>query len=350
MLVAVTKETLRAAADVRKQLRQLTDKQAVALVGAWVDAWDTLAPLFAEAVADLVAAGENVPRSLVARNVKLISAMEQVEATLAELIPYADGVITNDLLTVVMDSVNAHQAVIGSQLPPPETGVGINLNAPAPEALTAIVARSTEQIHSATRPLAPWVVQRMKQELIRGIVVGDNPRTVARKILKDTERAFNGGLARATTIARTEMLDAHRRGSQAAAQANTDLLAGWLWQCTLDRRTCPSCLSKHGTLHPVDDFGPIDHQNGRCARVDKTKTWKELGFDIDEPADAFPDARKWFDGLTEDSQLAIMGPTRMQLLNDGKIRWEDLATLHKSGAWRDSYIQTPVKDLIAKAG
>ncbi|MBF6671588.1 phage minor head protein [Glutamicibacter sp. FBE19] len=347
--MAVTKETLRLAADVRKQLRQLTDKHAVALVQAWVEAWDTISPLFAEAIAELVAAGDNVPRAVVARNAKLIAAMQQVEATLDELIPFVDGTITNDLLTAVMDAATAHQAIVNSQLPAPQTGVAINLNAPAPEALTAIVTRSTERIHSATKPLAPWVVRQMKNELIRGIVVGDNPRTVGRKILKSVEGNFNGGLARAMTIARTEMLDAHRRGSQAAAGANTDLLTGWLWQCTLDRRTCPSCLAKHGTLHPVDEFGPIDHQNGRCARVDKTKSWKELGFDIEEPKDDFPDARKWFDSLTDDSQLAVMGPTRLQLLNDGKIQWDDLSTLRKSDGWRDSQVVTPVKTLLTIA-
>src|SRR5690606_2119248 len=109
---------------------------------------------------------------------------------------------------------------------------------------------------------------------------------------------------------------------------------------------CPSCLSKHGTLYPVDDFGPEDHPNGRCARIDVTKSWKELGFNIEEPSDAFPDARAWYDGLTDDSKLSVMGATRMQLLNDGKISSKALATLRTADGWRDSYIQTPVKDLL----
>lgn len=348
--MAVTDETLRAAADARRNIRRVTDKQAVALVTAWVNAWDTLQPLFAEAVAELIAGGENVPRAVVARNRKLRSAIEQARTTLEALTLEANRVITGDLMDAVLDAVNQHQAVITTQLPPGVAGLSINLDAPAPEALNAMVTRTTQQIHSATKPLTAWTVKKMRQELVRGIVLGDNPREVARKLIKATEGQFNGGLARAMTIARTEMLDAHRNGSLAAAKANTDLLTGWVWMCTLDRRTCPSCLSKHGTMHPVDDFGPIDHQNGRCARVDKIKSWKELGFDIEEPADSIPDARAWFDNLTEDSQLAIMGPTRLQLLNDGHIGWDDLSTLRKSAGWRDSFGQTPVKDLIAKAG
>lgn len=348
--MAVTDETLRAAADARRQLRQLTDKQAVALAQAWVDAWDTLAPMFAEAVSELVSHGERVPRAVAARNVKLKAALEQARATLDEIIPFTDATVTNDLMTAVLDAVSSHQAMVGTQLPPNTAGLTLNVNAPAPDALNAIVARTTEQIHAATKPLAAWTVRKMKQELVKGIVVGQNPQKVARNLLKATEGQFNGGLARAMTLARTEMLDAHRAGSLAAAKANEDLLTGWLWMCTLDRRVCPSCLAKHGTLHAVDDFGPIDHHSGRCARIDKTKTWKELGFDIEEPADSIPDAKAWFNNLEEESQLAIMGPTRLQLLNDGKIQWDDLATRRTTPGWRDSMIATPVRDLLDIAG
>ena len=347
MLVAVTDETLLIAADTRRRLQRMTDEQAVALTKAWVDAWDTLTPLFNEALLDLLqGAPERLPRAVVARNRKLQAALRQARTVLNELTRGANEVIENSLADAVLDAVQSHEAVLRSQLPPATTGVSFELDAPAPDALDAIVLRTTRQIHSATQPLAGWVVAAMRKELVRGIAVGDNPREVARKLIRATEGHFNGGLARATRIARTEMLDAHRNGSLSSAKQNKNLLTGWKWQCTLDRRTCPSCLSKHGTMYPVDQFGPEDHQNGRCARIDVTKTWKELGFDIDEPADAFPDARKWFEGLTEGSQLAIMGPTRMQLLNDGKIRWEDLATIRKADAWRDSYIQTPVKDLL----
>jgi len=347
MLVAVTDATLLIAADTRRRLQRMTDEQIVELTRAWVNAWDTLTPLFNDALLDLVqGAPDRLPRAVVARNRKLQAALRQSRTVLNELTRGANEVIENSLADAVLDAVQSHEAVLRSQLPPASAGVGFELDAPAPDALDAIVLRTTQQIHASTRPLAGWVVAAMRKELVRGIAVGDNPREVARNLIRATEGHFNGGLARATRIARTEMLDAHRNGSLAAAKHNKDLLTGWKWQCTLDRRTCPSCLSKHGTLYSVDQFGPEDHPNGRCARIDITKSWKELGFDIDEPADAFPDARAWYDGLTDDSKLAIMGPTRMQLIADDQIRWEDLSTLRKADAWRDSYIQTPVKDLL----
>ena len=350
--MAVTDETLLAAADARRRITRMTDEQVVALTKAWIDAWDDLAPLFDEAVLDLLQGAEGrLPRAVVARNRKLQSALRQARATLAELARDANDTLTNDVADAVLDAVQAHQQILRTQLPPGTAGVGFDLDAPAPDALDAIVTRTTQQIHSATRPLAGWVVAAMRKELVRGIAVGENPREVARKLIAATQGHFNGGLARATRIARTEMLDAHRNGSLASAKQNKDLLVGWRWQCTLDRRTCPACLAKHGTLYPVDDFGPEGHPQCRCARVDVTKSWADLGFTtVPEPVDDFPDARAWFDGLTEDSQLAIMGPKRLQLLQDGDIGWEDLATLRKSYGWRDSYVATPVKDLKAVAG
>lgn len=350
MLVAVTDETLLIAADTRRRLQRMTDEQSVALTMAWVEAWDTLTPLFNEALLDLLqGAPDRIPRAVVARNRKLQAALRQASTVLNELTRGANEVIENSLADAILDAVQSHEAILRTQLPPEGAGVAFNLDAPAPDALDAIVLRTTQQIHSATRPLAGWVVTAMRQELVRGIAVGSNPREVARKIMRATEGHFNGGLARATRIARTEMLSAHRAGSLSAAKLNKDLLTGWRWQCTLDRRTCPACLAKHGEMFEVDAYGPAGHPNCRCARIDVTKSWAELGFaGIDEPADTFPDARSWFDGLTDDSKLSIMGPTRLQLLDDGKIRWEDLATLQKSPQWMDNWVQTSVKSLLAK--
>lgn len=189
----------------------------------------------------------------------------------------------------------------------------------------------------------------MRSTLIRGIALGDNPRDAARTMLSRVEGGFNGGRARALVIARTEMLDAHRASAQAQDLANAESLAGWQWVATLDTRTCPSCLSQHGTVHPVADPGPMDHQQGRCARLPKAKSWRDLGFDIDEPADIFPDAQAWFEGLPANDQVAVMGQARLDLLKSGKVGWADLSTRRSTDGWRDSYAPASVTDLLAKA-
>lgn len=352
--MAITSETLAAATRARQMIRELTDAQMLELVGAWVGAWDSIKEDFEEALADLETLGsQRLTRAEMARNRKLASALSQAEEVLEDLFQLTDSVVARDLLLAVRDTVPAQQLIMQSQLPTADQvapGVNLQLDAPAPDALNAIILRSTETVHSLTQPLAGWVAQQMKQELVRGITLGKNPRAVARRLIKNTEGQFNGGLSRAMNIARTEMLDAHREASRALSRANTDILTGWVWTCTLDARTCPSCLSKHGTEYPVDQFGPDDHQMGRCARVDKVKSWKELGFNIEEPASAFQDSKEWYDNLTEGTQLSIMGPTRQRLLAEGKIDWSELSVLRKTDGWRDSQGVRSVKDLLVLAG
>ena len=347
--MAVTAETLRHVRDLRRKLLRLTDEQTVALTRAWVNAWDALLPDFEAAVAELVAKAVDgkVPYSVVIKNVRLREALAEARAALDVLAPQVAETVSAGLTEAVFDAVDAHAAIIQSQLPPPGTTVGVSVSfSRVPrEALQALVDRTAETIHSTAIPLAADVEQEMKRALVRGIAVGDNPRRTAARLIKATGSRFNGGLARALNISRTETLDAYRAATKLSEQANTSILKGWEWSAQLDARTCPSCWAQHGGVHPLDEDGPLDHQQGRCARVTLTKSWKELGFDIPEPPSASPDARKVFDNLHPSTQAQIMGAKRLELLQQGKISWDDLSTKRTTGGWRDSFGVTPLKDL-----
>ena len=342
--MAVTADTLRIVDRLRADLERMTDAQTLTLTRAWVEAYDALAPEFQAVVVELVAAGGNVSRSTVAKNIRLRDALQTSRAMLDELARTTQTVVATDVGQAVLDAVDGHHAIVASQLPPATPG--ISFTRMSPDALAAIVERTTKQIHSATLPLPADVERAMKAQLIRGIAVGDNPRRTASKIMAATEQRFNGGLTRALTIARTETLDAHRTATRASEKVNTDILEEWEWHAALTARTCPSCWAKHGTRHPLDEPGPNDHQNGRCARVTVTKSWADLGFTgIAEPASLTPDAQAVFANLTPDAQLAVMGPARLELLNSGKIAWADLSAVKQTPGWRDSYVSAPVKDL-----
>jgi SPP1 gp7 family putative phage head morphogenesis protein len=347
--MAVTAETLRIVADVRARLERMTDVQTLALTRAWVDAWDVLAPQFQLGLLELMAqsADGNVSRSVVAKNIRLRDALQASRAMLDTLASQTETVVGNDVAAAVLDAVDGHAALIGSQLPANTASAGVSFTRMSPDALAAIVERTTQQIHSATLPLPADVEQVMKKQLIRGIALGENPQRTAGRILSATEDRFNGGLTRALTIARTETLDAHRAATKASEKANKTILDEWEWHAALNARTCPSCWAKHGTRHPLDEDGPNDHQNGRCARVTITKSWADLGFKgIEEPASLTPDAQAEFNNLTPETQRAIMGGTRLELLQSGKIQWADLSTVKHTDGWRDSHVVTPVKDLL----
>jgi SPP1 gp7 family putative phage head morphogenesis protein len=240
--------------------------------------------------------------------------------------------------------------IIASQFPGEagdQAALGVRFNRVPADQISAIVKRTTQQITKLTWPLTRAATEAMKRELVRGVAMGDNPRESARRLLQRLEGRFNGGLARALNVARTEILDAHRAAAAASQEANSDVLAGWVWTAKLDARTCPSCWAQHGRLHPLAEPGPLDHQSGRCARTPKTRSWRDLGFDVPEPPDVVPDARQVFASLPRADQLTVMGGARLGALQHGDITCADLSRLRRTTGWRDSYGVTSLEDLLA---
>lgn len=349
--MAITPETMRLVERLRSQVDQLADGVTRQLTGAWVRAWEELVDAFLAAVDELIAAAEGgrwPTRMQIARSVRLQAALEAAERSLRRLAATVEREIGDAVSEAVQLGAHGQAQIIGSQVPPVAgslADLAMRFDRVSAMTLDWIVARTSQHIHARTWPLATDAVEAMKRSLVRGVAVGDNPRTAARDMVKRVEGDFNGGLTRAAVIARTEILDAHRSAAKSSQDANSDVLGGWVWSARLDTRTCPSCWAMHGTVHPLSEPGPLDHQQGRCSRTPKTKTWRELGFDIDEPADVILDARSIFDSLPEADRLQIMGARRLSMLDAGEIDWPDLPVRKENPEWRTSYHVRPVRDL-----
>lgn len=350
--MAVTWRTLSLLNGLRAQVELVVDAQTRSLVRAWVDAWNEIEPDLNQVLLEMLVAGENVTKTQLLRSTRLRAALAVIAEHLQTLASQAGVIINSDLADVIATAGAAQASILDSQVPPGfmssaalDTWSLVDANQ-----IDAIVRRSTEQITSRTRALSREAQQAVRQELIRGVAAGSNPRVVARRILQRVEGRFNGGLTRALTISRTEILSAHREAARVGQAQHPDVLAGWRWMCSLGPRTCPACLARHGTFHDSTESGPNGHQNCRCARVPVAKMWAELGFtDIAEPEDLFPDAKTWFAGQPEETQVAIMGRRRLELLTSGQVGWDDLATVRHTPGWRDSWVPTPVKTLARRA-
>lgn len=345
--MAVTDEVIELVKLSKARTVALTDEQVVALTTAWVDVWSELEPEFQDAVTLLITDQDGtIPARTVARDQRITQALQHSRQRLDELASTTEVTVTNDLQNIVMDAANTKYDVLLRQLPDGEAHHLLNrLN---PTALDAIVARTTQQIHSATLPLPDDTVRAMRAELVRGITVGSNPNETARRIIRRTEGQFYGGLTRAARIARTETLDAYRTADLASAQTNRTVIASRVWMATLDGRTCASCLGNHGTEWPVDEFGPADHHQGRCVFVEKTKSWAELGFTgiEDTSLDLEAERDAWWSNLTDDTQQQILGPGKYELWQNGDITWADLTKRVDNPNWRPSYTETPLADLL----
>lgn len=352
--MAVTPETLRLLDGMRVQVYAPVDATAAALIDAWAMAWDEVATEWQAAIADLVAqskGGAWPARATVLRAERIRRALAitrtQLDA-LAATLPVRVLQVVPDLVT---QTGVLEAQVLASQLPPQAGSfaeMAVQFNRLDPAAVQAIVDRTTRRVHALSRPLSAQAERTMKATLVRGVVVGDNPRTAATLMVNRVRGAFDGGRNRALVIARTEMLDAHRAAARANDRANGEVLGGWQWVASLDRRCCPSCWAKHGTTFPLEEDGPHDHQQGRCTAIPVTKSWADLGFpDVEEPPSVLVDAQATFKGLPEADQVAIMGRARLDALLSGRASWSALSQRRSTPGWRDSYAPTPVRALVA---
>ncbi|HEY0889363.1 MAG TPA: phage minor head protein [Nocardioides sp.] len=341
--MAVTTETLRLQAEIRANLDRIVDNQTRDLVAAWADAWDEVSPDLTAALLEQLVAGETITRAQLLRSTRLRKALQVIKAQLETLATDAGVRIVADLQDVIDTAGAAQASVIDSQLPPNADQL-VDLDAWSrvdADQVAAIVTRTTEQITSLARPIPAEQYAILRRELIRGMAAGSNPRATAARIMRRTEGRFNGGLTRALVISRTETLDAHRAAARLGRLAHADVLGGWTWLAKLDARTCPSCWAQHGSLHDVDELGPQDHQQGRCTAVPTTKSWKDLGIDIEEPPSLLPDAAHQFATLSPAEQKQILGPARYAAWVRGEFLMNAWSVRRTTDGWRDSYGVAP---------
>lgn len=353
--MAVTNITLALLRNLRVAVGGQADQAVRDITAAWVSAWDVLEPAWQAALQELVALIEELggwpPPWRLSRLARLTEAMLATNIALRTLTGTTQTTAGAAAAEVVAVTAATEPLIMASQLPAAAATAAAEVYAAAvaPSALETVLARARAQITSTTRPLSDEAYEAMRRALIVGIAVGDHPDAIARDMLRRVEGAFNGGLGRAVNVARTECLDAYRDTSAAVHAANEDVLDGWVWVASLDLRACPSCWAMHGTVHPITQPGPWDHQQGRCVRLPKVKSWEDLGIPGVEAEDLTPNAPERFAALSPADRETVMGPGRAALLDDGRIGWADLAVRRDNPRWRPSYVPRTVRDLTALA-
>ena len=347
--MSINRGTLEVLDAYRQAAATITDTQTRVLVAAWADAWNNVADELDQALTVLTADG--IPtRAQVRRSRRLARALDTIGAQLEDLAAQAGVVIVGDLPTAMQLAGTTNAALIATQLPPMAGAAGlvVGWDRVDPRAIAAIITRTTQQIHASTWPLADQAVAAMRVNLVRGLAAGDNPRTTAARMMRDTGRTFDGGLARALTLARTETLDAMRAARTLSDEANTSVLDGWTWTASLGPRTCPACWAMHGTDFPLGAPGPEGHPNCRCTAVPRTKTWAELGFTgIEEPPSLLPDAAATFAALDPQEQLHILGPARFKAWQAGDYPMSSWAVKRDNPEWRPSWQVSPAPQVAA---
>lgn len=194
-------------------------------------------------------------------------------------------------------------------------------------------AQAASPLGELLAKLGPDAALGVRSAISEGIALGRNPREVGKRI----RGAVNGNAYRGSLIARTEMLRAHRT-SASWGYRESGLVTGWKWLCALSARTCAACWAKNGTMHLLDEEF-TDHPNGRCTSVPVLSNF-------DTPV---PDAEQAFRNLSVREQRRILGASRWELWNDGKVKLSDMATDHYDPRWGTSPRVTSLRALKALA-
>ena len=305
----------------RAAIAELIDEASDEVLLLWAKVWTDLR---AEIEAELARRGEAA---------MLTYSADYAGQRLIELGERSAGIVSGAARRLVELSLRDAAALIGAQLPSLWP-----LARPAKPELDAIVQRATTQITSRMWVLSDEATEAMRRRLVQGVAAGRNPRDTARLMVADVQDDFDGGLARAQVIARTETIDAYRAGAKAHHEANSDVLQGWVWLANLSALTCPSCVAMHGTEHDLDEPGPLDHQQGRCSRMPLVKPELVPG----APTPTIESGAEWLERQPEGVQRSVLGPRRYEAWKAGGYPASRWAVRRESEAWRPSYGPGPI--------
>lgn len=145
------------------------------------------------------------------------------------------------------------------------------------------------------RLLSEWMsdletetAKRIRDAVRLGFVQNETTDQIVRRIRGTKANNYADGLLQigrnqAKTIVRTAIAHTANEARTATTAANARLFKYELWVSTLDRKTSPECQIRDGKKYEIGkgEYPPI-HFNCRSVRIPVTKSWRELGFDIDE--------------------------------------------------------------------
>jgi SPP1 gp7 family putative phage head morphogenesis protein len=183
--------------------------------------------------------------------------------------------------------------------------------------------------------LGPDAAERVGNALTQGVILGQSPAQIARL----ARRALGGNAARAMLISRDAVIRSYQETTHQNYLANAATVAGWRWWASLGSRACASCVSLHGTLHPLTER-LREHPGGRCTQVPVVKG---------EPEPAFQTGPEWFAEQPVSVQRAIVGPAKLGALQSGDIAPEDLSIRRRSRRWGAHFTEATYAEALASA-
>lgn len=171
---------------------------------------------------------------------------------------------------------------------------------------------------------SPFGSDKILESLRDASLRGRSPKQIAREM---TQEDYSD-LGHALLVARTEtMRVAHEVGMENFRENGIDRIQ---WVSGETAETCAACWAMSGKIFDIDRV-PHDHPNGRCGFNPYIPELAELDPELYEhnPEEAFAE-------LSEEEQLAVLGPARLEALNSEEISLGDLAETVENESYGES--------------
>lgn len=327
-------ELERVAAKFRRELINREAAAARDMVEAYLHAYQGVMERLAETQAEIARLTEvhgKASFAVLFQEERLQSLQQQVARELTTFTEQAGQIITEQQQHAVELATRAARetARLAAGAPPTAYFPWQQLSTSAMQELVGNTARGG--------PLARLLAQipaeggeKVRQELIRGMATGANPRQVARRV----KEALEGNLNRALTIARTETLRAHRQAALETYRQNPKTAQGWYWNAFLGPRTCAACFAMHGTWHPLTETMGT-HPNCRCTMIPALRSWAEITGDptIKDTRPKLEKGEDWLRKQPEAFQAKVLGDRGAAAFREGKVELRDFVRTRRSKEW-----------------
>lgn len=230
-------------------------------------------------------------------------------------------------------------------------GPGVSFQQLPREAIDMLVAQLQTRapagalLHSIAQTTVDGVAAEIRESMVReittGMAIGRNPRDIAKRIYNSVGNQVEDlSYRRAETIVRTESMRTYRAAQTANYRANADVVEGWCWVAALNVFTCPACLAKHLSFHPLSE-DMHSHPGCRCTAMPM----------VSDDVPDLPTGEVWLrDQITTPEgekrvRKLMKSPERFEMWRDGKVSLTDLGTTVPNRIWGASEQVTPLYKL-----
>lgn len=262
--------------------------------------------------------------------------MEETEAELTKFGNYAEVVIKQHAAeAVAMGGVHAKNI---TRILTAYGGIEAKWMSLNPEAVVSLMGflQKDSALYKRLAYSAGEKVELIKNKFIELVAIGDNPKTIARKIVQQYGETMGMSLTDAMRMTRTAQLYAYRESTLAHYRANSDIISGWIWWAELEG-ACMSCVAMHGTRHTLDEH-LNDHHNGRCTMLPILKY---------SPANISDSAGlDWYEQQAEQIQKDKMGDARYAAWKEGKFVFSQLSTEYDNDVYGKMRGEASLKNIL----